>query len=186
MPDKFTNRQEKAINCHLSGETISDAYRAAYSTDNMKPETVRRKAHYLFTLPKVKARVEREKREALQRNHTTLDKVLSLMKEAMEVDPNDIFDDEGQMLPIKDIPKKTRLAMTGFDVVETNGGMFKPDVKVTKIKFASKEKLYEMFMKHFPGGFAASKLQIEDVTPISKRITPEEAAAIDKKLERDY
>ena len=185
MPDKFTPRQEKAIQCHLSGLTHVDAYRAAYSTDNMKPETARRKAHTLFTLPKVKARVEKEKRLALQRNHTTLDKVLSLMKDAMEVDPNDIFDDEGQMLPLKDIPKDTRLAMTGFEVNETTGGMFKPDVKVTKIKFASKEKIYEMFMKHF-GAFAAEKFQVEDVTPISKRITAEEAAAIDKKLENDY
>lgn len=185
MAEKFTPRQEKAINCHLSGLTHVDAYRAAYSTSNMKPETARRRAHSLFTLPKVKGRVEREKKEALQRNHTTLDKVLSLMKDAMEVDPNDIFDDEGQMLPLKDISKGTRLAMTGFEVVETNGGMFKPDVKVTKIKFASKEKIYEMFMKHF-GAFAASKLQIEDVTPISKRITSEEATAIDKKLEGDY
>lgn len=185
MPDKFTPRQEKAIQCHLSGLTHVDAYRAAYSTDNMKSETARRRAHFLFTLPKVKARVEREKKEALQRNHTTLDKVLSLMKDAMEVDPNDIFDDGGQMLPLKDIPKDVRLAMTGFDVAEIAGGMFKPDTKVTKIKFASKEKIYEMFMKHF-GAFAAKTLRIEDVTPISKRITAEEAADIDKKLENDY
>ena len=185
MPDKFTYRQENAINCHLSGETISDAYRAASSTERMKPNTIHRKAYTLFTLPKVKARVEREKKAALQRNHTTLDKVLSLMKDAMEVDPNDIFDDEGQMLSLKDIPKGVRLAMTGFEVNETAGGMFKPDTKVTKIKFASKEKIYEMFMKHF-GAFAAEKFQVEDVTPISKRITAEEAAAIDKKLENEY
>ena len=185
MPDKFTNRQEKAINCHLSGLTHIDAYRAAYSTENMNPNTLHRKAHALFALPKIKARVEKEKQLTLQRNHTTLDKVLSLMKDAMEVDPNDIFDDEGQMLPLKDIPKCTRLAITGFDVNEASGGMFKPDTKVTKIKFASKEKLYEMFMKHF-GAFAAERLQVEDITPISKRITAEEAAAIDKKLEKEY
>ena len=185
MAEKFTPRQEKAIQCHLSGITHVDAYRAAYSTDNMKPETARRRAHVLFTLPKVKDRVEKEKKLALQRNHTTLDRVMSLMKDAMEVDPLDIFDEKGQVRLLKDIPKGTRLAMTGFDLREANGGMFKPDVKVTKIKFASKEKIYEMFMKHF-GAFAASKLQIEDVTPIAKRITAEEAAAIDKKLENDY
>lgn len=186
MPeDRFTNRQEKAIQCHLSGLSHVEAFRAAYSTVNQNQNTTHRKAHALFALPKVKARVEKEKRLTLQRNHTTLDKVLSLMKDAMEVDPQDVFDEDGQMLPLKDIPKGTRLAMTGFEVAETNGGMFKPDVKVTKIKFLPKERLYEMFMKHF-GAFAASKLQIEDVTPISKRITPEEAVAIDKKLEKDY
>jgi Asp/Glu/hydantoin racemase len=43
--------------------TLSDAYREAYSTENMKPSTVNREAHGLMATPKITARVERLQRQ---------------------------------------------------------------------------------------------------------------------------
>lgn len=185
MPDKFTYRQEKAINCLLSGMTHSDSYRAAYSTDNMKSQTVRRKAHMLFTLPKVKARIEKEKQLSFQRNHATLDEVLGLMADSLRVDPLEAFDETGAIKPLKDIPVAVRRAMGGIKIEEKDGGMFGSKTTIKDIKFNPKVPIMDMFLKKF-GDYAAAKLQVEDVTPISKKITAEEAADIDKKLDEQY
>ncbi len=45
-----------------SGCTMSDAYREAYNTGNMKPATVNREAHTLMANPKITTRVERLQR----------------------------------------------------------------------------------------------------------------------------
>jgi hypothetical protein len=42
---------------------MSDAYREAYSTSNMKPATVNREAHTLMATPKITTRVERLQRQ---------------------------------------------------------------------------------------------------------------------------
>jgi len=42
---------------------MSDAYREAYNTSNMKPATVNREAHTLMATPKITARVERLQRQ---------------------------------------------------------------------------------------------------------------------------
>ncbi len=47
----------------MSGCTMSDAYREAYNTSNMKPATVNREAHSLMADPKIATRVERLQRQ---------------------------------------------------------------------------------------------------------------------------
>ena len=60
--NQLTPKQLHFCRAVASGCTMSDAYREAYSTSNMKPATVNREAHTLMATPKITARVE-----ALQR-----------------------------------------------------------------------------------------------------------------------
>jgi phage terminase small subunit len=58
----LTPKQQHFCRAVVSGCTMSDAYREAYNTSNMKPATVNREAHTLMATPKIATRVE-----ALQR-----------------------------------------------------------------------------------------------------------------------
>jgi phage terminase small subunit len=53
----LTIKQEAFAQAVASGKSQADAYRAAYSADKMKPETVQNKAHVLMKDGEVTARV---------------------------------------------------------------------------------------------------------------------------------
>jgi Asp/Glu/hydantoin racemase len=59
----FTPKQQRFCRAVVSGCTMSDAYREAYNTSNMKPATVNREAHTLMATPKIATRVERLQRQ---------------------------------------------------------------------------------------------------------------------------
>lgn len=64
----LTPKQSYFCRCVAGGLTLSDAYREAYDTQNMKVSTVHREAHALMAHPKITARVEwlqRQKDRAL-------------------------------------------------------------------------------------------------------------------------
>ena len=53
----LTPRQAMAVEHYVLHGCMSDAYRHAYSTANMQPATVNRRAIDLFSVPQVAARV---------------------------------------------------------------------------------------------------------------------------------
>jgi Asp/Glu/hydantoin racemase len=55
----LTPKQQHFCRAVVSGCTMSDAYREAYNTGNMKPASVNREAHALMADPKITARVRR-------------------------------------------------------------------------------------------------------------------------------
>ena len=57
-PTHLTEKQAKFCEKVLEGLNLSDAYRAAFNTENMKPATVNRAAKELADNPKVAARIE--------------------------------------------------------------------------------------------------------------------------------
>lgn len=181
----LTYKQKVTVNCFLSGMNMSDAYRRGYNTSRMKSETVNRRAFEFFESGKIAAIVEAEKKKALERTHATLDEVLSLMAESLRVDPLEVFDDQGRIKPLKDIPVRVRRAMTSIKIEEGKGGMFGGTTTIKDIKFNSKVPIMDMFMKKY-GDYAASKFEVEDVTPISSKISAAEAKEIGEKLDGKY
>ena len=97
----------------------------------------------------------------------------------------EMFDDQGRMKQLKDIPAPVRRAMTGIKLEEGKGGMFGSATVIKDIKFNPKTPIMDMFMKKY-GNYAAAKLAVEDVTPISSKLTPEEAKEISEKLDGKY
>ena len=49
----LTPKQLHFARAVVSGCTMSDAYREAYNTSNMKPATINREAHTLMSTPKI-------------------------------------------------------------------------------------------------------------------------------------
>lgn len=80
----MTPKQEKFALAVAAGKALSVAYRDAYSTGNMKAETVHRNAHALATDSKVSARIEALQAEAAKRNAVTVDDLLAELEAARQ------------------------------------------------------------------------------------------------------
>lgn len=74
---KLTIKQEKFCNRYIECGDASEAYRFAYNTENMKPESVHRKAKELIDNVKVSARVKELQDEIKKKSDITKDKVLA-------------------------------------------------------------------------------------------------------------
>lgn len=72
-PKKLTFRQDKFAMAYVETSNASEAYRRAYSTENMKPETVNREAFDVLNNPNVAARINELKQEMLTRHRVTVD-----------------------------------------------------------------------------------------------------------------
>jgi len=63
----------------------SEAYRHAYKTENMKPETVWRSANELFNNPKVTARVEALQARHQKRHDVTVDSITEELDRSRDI-----------------------------------------------------------------------------------------------------
>lgn len=69
----FTPKNEKYCQAYILLGDKSAAYRQAYSTSRMKPETIHNKAHKLSLKAEVRARIEELQNEQKKKNEYTLE-----------------------------------------------------------------------------------------------------------------
>lgn len=129
----------------------SDAYRQAYNTERMKPETVNNKAYALKNKAHIGARIAVLREERCKRTQIDADYVLKRLRDWDELDPIDILADDGSILPIRQWPKVWRQSISGFDVAEIAKAGSDSDAVLTilkKIKWPDKVKNLELIGKH--------------------------------------
>lgn len=78
----MTPKQEQFARLYVETGNASEAYRQAYNTDNMKPETVTNEAYKLLQAPDISAMVDGLKAEARQRHAVTVDDLLHELERA--------------------------------------------------------------------------------------------------------
>jgi len=78
----MTPKQEQFARLYVETGNASEAYRQAYNTDNMKPETVTNEAYKLLQAPDISAMVDDLKAEARQRHAVTVDDLLHELEQA--------------------------------------------------------------------------------------------------------
>ena len=78
---KLTAKQEKFCTEYVRGATASDAYRAAYDSARMQPETVNRRAFDLMQDGKITARITELQKQAADAAAVTLTGHLNDLKE---------------------------------------------------------------------------------------------------------
>jgi hypothetical protein len=81
----LTQKQEKAAQHFVEHGNKSDAYRHAYSTKNFTAKSVNEKASQLFSVVKVKSRVEELQERALKKHDTTVDSLVGEYEEARKL-----------------------------------------------------------------------------------------------------
>jgi phage terminase small subunit len=82
---ELTPKQEAFAQAIVTGMSQSDAYRAAYSADNMKPETVQNKAYQLMKRGEVTARVAELRKPVVEAVQITLASHLERLRELSAV-----------------------------------------------------------------------------------------------------
>lgn len=115
---KLTIKQERfSLKLHETGNA-SEAYRFAYNTSRMKPETINRAAFELSKLPKITARLEQleeqERRRIQKKFHLTQDKIVQQYMRFAFADARQLFDKDGKLLEISKMPDDIVAAIAGF------------------------------------------------------------------------
>lgn len=90
---ELTSKQEKFIECVVSGMTYSDAYRAAYNCARMKPETVNNKAWELSRKGEIAARIEKARAEAAKKAQWSLDIAVERVRKLNDKAISDLEED---------------------------------------------------------------------------------------------
>ncbi|OOF53626.1 terminase small subunit [Rodentibacter trehalosifermentans] len=81
----LTPKQETFCLKYIELGNASEAYRQAYNAENMKPESVHRKAAELLADGKITARIEALQAEHKERHKLTIDDLLIELEEARQI-----------------------------------------------------------------------------------------------------
>lgn len=146
MAKKLTDKQEKFCNRYIETLDMSDAYRFAFNSSKMKPNTVNRRAFDLYNQGKIRARINELKAERSERTKIDSDYVLVRLTEIDQMDALDILESNGDIKPIKDWPKVWRTSLSGMDVASIISGDTETVLK--KIKWPDKTKNLELIGRH--------------------------------------
>ena len=114
---RLTLKQEKFCQFYIDTDgNASEAYRMAFNTENMKPETVWSNASRLMNDSKVAARINEIKTERAAASVVESGKVESVLIDIITADPNDLYTVDPKTGKIKmktpnQLPKRMRNAL---------------------------------------------------------------------------
>lgn len=165
MSDTLTAKQEKFCQEFIKTCNQSEAYRNAYDAENMKYGTINNKACELMARGDIRGRVEQLQKEVAERNKITVDECVSLLTKMARFDIVDLYDDDGTLKDLKDMPKDARLVIEGLDSDE-----LKVDNLVIghtkKVRISNRRANIIELMKHL-GGYEKDNAQGKpDITNI--------------------
>jgi len=161
----LTIKQEAFCQAYMRLGDKSAAYREVYSCANMKSETINRKAVEVYQNGNVTARIKELQSEAIERNKATLDEVLIVLADIIRFDPAEMYDEDGNLLPIHKMPKRVRMCIQSFEIEEGLPSMGMGDEGISignivtkKVKHYDKLSSVDKLMKHL-GGYALDNKQ---------------------------
>lgn len=123
------------------------AIRAGYKESDAGPAACK-----LLKLPHVKALIAELKGKQFKRLELSADNVLQELSKVGFVDPAGLFNLDGVMLPVHEIPEDIRRAISSFEVETLYAGIGAARVevgRVMKVKFWSKSHALDTLGKHF-------------------------------------
>ncbi len=153
---ELTPKQEKYCQMFVKYGSRSTAYRKSYETDGMKQTTIWTKASILHRKPEIQARVRELQEDLSKRNALTLDRAIQALSEIATFDILDLYDHNGNLKPLDEIPKPARLSIQDIRVSEG---------KITGIKILNKLDALEKLLKYF-GAYQADTKQQKEVEPL--------------------
>jgi len=131
------------------------AIRAGYSE-----KTAGVQGHELLKKPKIAAKIQEEFQKRAKKVNLTAEMVIREMMRLAFINVKHLYDDDGNFLPIKDLPDDVACAISGVDLTELKALDGEGDIKklisqTKKIKFWDKRAALETLGKHlglFNGG----------------------------------
>jgi phage terminase small subunit len=127
-------------------------------------------ASYLLKLPKVRDKISVARDEMDRELNLSVERVLREYARIAFLDPADLFDAAGQLLPLKEMPADARRALSGIEVEEMfdfERGSKTQVGTLRKVRFASKILKVERLrsnsiagIKHMPVRFTESRTNV--------------------------
>lgn len=151
---KYTQKEEFCIQEYIRTGHKANSYKAAYDTSRMKVSTINAKTTKFFGLEKTKDRISELQTLIWEDNKATVNELVSNLSDMIRFDPAELYDDQGKMKMIHDIPKPARQMIEALDVQELflmDRGSKVNIGEVKKIKLIKKLDAIEKLMKHLNG-----------------------------------
>lgn len=148
---KITVKQEKFCNEYIRTGNASEAYRLAYNCENMKIETIKNNAYKLLNQNDISTTVKELQKEIAERNKISIDECVSLLAKMARFDIADVYDENGDLKPIKEIDKDSRISIEEVNTESYFDKSNKSNVFVKKLKVGNKKTAIDMLMKHLGG-----------------------------------
>ncbi|MBN8514514.1 terminase small subunit [Accumulibacter sp.] len=135
----LTPQQENFAQKVVSGETLSDAYRASYKTGRMTAKTIHEAASRVAADSKVAARLRMMQAAAAEIATLKAGDTLREVKALALADVGGVMNEDGSFRRLHELPTELRRAVAYFDI-DKDG--------VIKYRFWSKLDALEKAMKH--------------------------------------
>lgn len=166
----LTDKQEKYCQSYIICMNQSTAYRIAYDAEAMNQNSVAREACLLHSDPNISQRIKELQAEAYERNKATIDELVYTLSGMVRFDIADLYDDNGNLLNIKEMPVIARQMISELSSDEIR--MAGTSIGSTKkVKTISKLDAVEKLMKHL-GGYEKDNFQRKpEVAPEPLKIT---------------
>lgn len=143
MIKRLTSKQEAFALEYARGGSASDAYRVAYSANNMLPKTITEKASRLLAKGNVRARVEELRASITEAAVLDEARTLRALAAVAHWDPADAYDESGNLRPIRDMPLEVRLAISSIKTKRVSG---EPGV-VDEVRFLNRNAALDAVVK---------------------------------------
>lgn len=159
---KLTIKQEKFCVKYIDCGDASKAYRFAYNTKNMKPETVNRKAFDLLHNGKLAARIEQLKQKMLDKLSASPEKTLKRLMQGQEFDIRRLYHEDGRLKMPYELDEDTAKAVVG--VKYDKDGAFL-EYKIIDVKGCA-----ELIGKHLKLWTDKTEIGLDQSDPLFKAI----------------
>jgi len=164
MAKSLTLKQENFCLAYIETGNASEAYRRAFNTERMKPETVNRNAKAMIDDSKIATRLVALKKPVIEKTQLTLERVLLENMNVAFFDIRTILDNDGAIKPISEWPPEAGAAISSIEVLEQYEGSGKDRVFVgylKKVKLVEKGGALDRLMKHL-GAYEKDNKQKEN------------------------
>ena len=150
-PGGLNDARQRFVLEYLKDLNAAAAYKRTYHkcrSDNAARVQVSR----LLASPKIQAALAAKQAQRVEKADLSAARVLEELRRLAFIDPKELFDESGNLLPIHEMSPEARACIAGFEVARSN--LDKTDGKrseewLHKIKQYDKTKALEMLAKHF-------------------------------------
>ena len=154
---KLTHKEELYCQNYVVCMNQSTAYRLAFEADAMNSNSVAVEACRLHSNPNITLRIKAIQKEAYERNKATIDELVNTLSNMVRFDIAELYDDDGNLLPIKQMPLTARQMISELisDEIRIAGQTIG---ETKKVKTIAKLDAVEKLMKHL-GGYEKDNFQ---------------------------
>jgi phage terminase small subunit len=164
MAKNLTLKQEKFCLEYIETGNASEAYRRAFNTERMKPETVNRNAKAMIDDSKIATRLQALKKPVIEKMELNLEKVLTENMHLAFFDIRTMFNENGTLKPVSEWSDSIGASVKSIEVNELFEGSGQDRIRIgetKKIAFWDKGAAIDKLMKHL-GAYEKDNKQKEN------------------------